>query len=153
MALALIVFGIVKMTGNQGPTPVVKRDTVTTVMVDPQNVAPVMLRKTEPQKTEPPKPTPSPNVHQGGTSNNGQLHTTETSSNGTVNLGYATWKGGIKGGKPHGNGTMTFTRSHSIEGCQEQALPGDYVKGFCENGILTNGALYRDGEKIESFIR
>lgn len=153
VALALIVFGIVKMTGNQGPTPVVKRDTVTTVMVDTQKVAPVLLRKTVPQKTEPPKPTPSPNVHQGGTSNNGQLHTTETSGNGTVNLGYATWKGGIKGGKPHGNGTMTFTRSHSIDGCQEQALPGDYVKGFCENGILTNGALYRDGEKIESFIR
>ena len=152
VALALIVFGIVKLTGNQGPKPVVKKDTVTTVVVDTQKVAPVQPQKPEPIQPEPPKPTPSPN-HQGTTSNNVQQHTTEASSNGTVNLGYATWKGGIKGGKPHGKGTMTFTRSHSIEGCQEQALPGDYVKGFCEDGILTSGALYRDGEKIESFIR
>lgn len=151
--LALIVFGIVKMTGNQGQTPVVKKDTVTTVVVDTQKVAPVQPQKQEPIQPEPPKPTPTPSVNPGTTPNNVQQHTTETSSNGNVNLGYATWKGGIKGGKPHGKGTMTFTRSHSIEGCQEQALPGDYVKGFCENGILTSGALYRDGEKIESFIR
>ena len=93
------------------------------------------------------------NVNPGTTSNNVQQHSTETSSNGTLNLGYATWKGGIKGGKPHGKGTMTFTKSHSIDGCQEQALPGDYIIGYCEDGILTNGALYRDGEKVESFIR
>lgn len=153
VALALIVFGIVKMTGGQKQAPVVKKDTVTTVVVDTQHVSPVEPQKPEPQKPEPPKPTPTPNVNQGTTSNNVQQHTTEASSNGTVNLGYATWKGSIKGGKPHGKGTMTFTRSHSIEGCQEQALPGDYVRGFCEDGILTSGALYRDGEKIESFIR
>ena len=48
---------------------------------------------------------------------------------------------------------MRFTRSHIIEGCQEEALSGDYVNGFCEDGILVSGALYRDGVKIESFIR
>lgn len=36
-------------------------------------------------------------------------------STGTINLGYATWNGGIKGGKPNGNGTMTFTTVHSTE--------------------------------------
>lgn len=153
VALVLIVFGIVKMTGNQGPKPVVKNDTVTTVVVDTQKVAPVEPQKPEPIQPEPPKPTPTSNVNPGTTPNNVQQHTTETSSNGTVNLGYATWKGGIKGGKPHSKGTMTFTRSHSIEGCQEQALPGDYVIGFCENGVLISGALYRDGVKIETFIR
>ena len=63
------------------------------------------------------------------------------------------YQGEMVAGKPHGKGTMTFIKSHSIDGCQEQALPGDYIIGYCEDGILTNGALYRDGEKIESFIR
>lgn len=151
VAVALIAFGIVKMNSNQGPKPVVKKDTVTTVVVDTQKVEPVQPPKPEPPKPEPPKPTP--NVNPGTTSNNVQQHSSETSGYGIVHLGYATWKGGVKSGKPHGKGTMTFTRSHSIDGCQEQALPGDYIIGYCEDGILTNGALYRDGEKIESFIR
>ena len=151
VAVALIAFGIVKMTGNQGPKPVVKKDTVQTVVVDTQKVEPVQPPKPEPPKPEPPKPTP--NVNSGTTSNNVQQHSSETSGYGIVHLGYATWKGGVKSGKPHGKGTMTFTKSHSIDGCQEQALPGDYIIGYCEDGILTNGALYRDGEKVESFIR
>ena len=137
VVVALIILGIVKITGNQGPKPVVKKDTVSTAVVDSQKIDTGIVQppKPEPLKPEPPKPGPTPNMQQ------------------TLQLGYATWKGGVKGGKPHGKGTMTFTRLHSIEGCQEQALPGDYVKGFCEDGILTSGALYRDGEKIESFIR
>ena len=74
-------------------------------------------------------------------------------TNGTVNLGYATWTGGLRAGKPHGNGTMRFRSSHSISGCSTTAQSGDYVVGFCENGVLQSGALYHDGEKVETFVR
>lgn len=81
-----------------------------------------------------PKPTPSP-------------------KSGTVNLGYATWKGELLNGKPHGNGTMKFHASHAVSGCSTTPQAGDYIIGYCENGVIQNGALYRDGEKIETIIR
>lgn len=91
-----------------------------------------------------PKPTPSP-------SPNPQPKTSKTS--GTVNLGYATWTGGLLNGKPHGNGRMKFYSSHAISGCTTTPTSGDYIDGYCENGILLNGALYHNGEKVESFVR
>lgn len=81
-----------------------------------------------------PKPTPSP-------------------KSGTVNLGYATWKGELLNGKPHGNGTMKFHASHAVSGCSTTPQAGDYIIGYCQNGVIQNGALYRDGEKIETIIR
>lgn len=81
-----------------------------------------------------PKPTPSP-------------------KSGTVNLGYATWKGELLNGKPHGNGTMKFHASHAVSGCSTTPQAGDYIIGYCQNGVILNGALYRDGEKIETIIR
>ena len=81
-----------------------------------------------------PKPTPSP-------------------KSGTVNLGYATWTGGLLNGKPHGNGTMKFHASHAVSGCYMTPQAGDYIIGYCENGVVQNGALFRDGKKIDTIIR
>lgn len=81
-----------------------------------------------------PKPTPSP-------------------KSGTVNLGYATWTGGLLNGKPHGNGTMKFHASHAVSGCYMTPQAGDYIIGYCENGVIQNGGLYRDGKKIDTVIR
>lgn len=77
----------------------------------------------------------------------------ETPTSGTVNLGYATWTGGLLNGKPHGNGRMKFRSSHAIGGCSTVPEAGDYIDGYCENGVVQNGALYRNGEKIETIIR
>ena len=77
----------------------------------------------------------------------------EIITSGTVNLGYATWTGGILNGKPHGNGRMKFHSSHAVAGCSTVPLAGDYIDGYCENGVLQNGALYQDGVKVESFVR
>ena len=58
-----------------------------------------------------------------------------TVSHGTVNVGnYATWTGSLKNGKPHGQGTMTFTRDYDLQGHDIKA--GDTVKGECSNGNL-----------------
>ena len=77
----------------------------------------------------------------------------ETPISGTVNLGYATWTGGLLNGKPHGNGRMNFRSSHAIGGCSTVPEAGDYIDGYCENGVVQSGALYRNGEKIETIIR
>lgn len=61
--------------------------------------------------------------------------TTNATSSGTVNVGnYATWTGSLKNGKPHGQGTMKFTRDYDLQGHAIKA--GDTVKGECENGKL-----------------
>ena len=78
---------------------------------------------------------------------------TPSPKSGTVNLGYATWKGELLNGKPHGNGTMKFHASHAVSGCTTTPQAGDYIIGYCQNGVIQNGALYRDGEKIETIIR
>lgn len=88
----------------------------------------------KPTHTPSPKPTPSP-------------------KSGTVNLGYATWTGGLLNGKPHGKGTMKFHSSHAVSGCSITPQAGDYIIGFCENGVILNGGLYRDGQKIDTVIR
>lgn len=77
----------------------------------------------------------------------------ETATSGTVNLGYATWTGGLLNGKPHGNGRMKFRSSHAVGGCSTIPEAGDYIDGYCENGVVQSGALYRNGEKIETIIR
>ncbi len=77
----------------------------------------------------------------------------ETATSGTINLGYATWTGGILNGKPHGNGRMKFHSSHAVAGCSTVPQAGDYIDGYCENGVVQNGGLYRNGEKIETIVR
>ena len=74
-------------------------------------------------------------------------------TSGTINLGYATWTGGLLNGKPHGNGTMKFHASHAVSGCYMTPQAGDYIIGYCENGVIQNGGLYRDGKKIDTVIR
>ena len=77
-----------------------------------------------------------------------------TPTSGTLRLSYGVWKGGIRNGKPHGEGRLTFTREHRVEGCQAVPKAGYYIEGFCENGILSQGYLFDEsGQEIEYFIR
>ena len=48
---------------------------------------------------------------------------------------------------------MTFRSSHAVAGCSTVPQAGDYIDGYCENGVLQNGALFQDGVKVESFVR
>ena len=74
-------------------------------------------------------------------------------TSGTVDLGYATWTGGLLNGKPHGSGVMRFRSSHSVSGCTTTPHAGDYIEGYCENGVLQHGNLYQNGVKVENFVR
>lgn len=91
---------------------------------------------TNPTPTPTPKPDPVPEK-----------------TSGTVSLGYGTWTGGLKNGKPNGQGTIRFTSSHSISGCSSMAESGDYADAYFENGQLMHGKLHKTNGETESFIR
>lgn len=60
---------------------------------------------------------------------------------GTVDLGYATYTGDLKNGKPHGHGTITYHRPHAITGSIE-ASAGDKYEGEFRNGRVSGGLGY-----------
>lgn len=67
---------------------------------------------------------------------------------GTVNLGYATYTGDLKDGKPHGQGTLTFKSSHKIVSSKDYvASPGDRFQGEFRDGMISSigGYWYHDG--------
>lgn len=102
--------------------------------------------KPSPSSDPSPAPSPKPTPSQKTASDS-------SPKSGTVNLGYATWTGGLLNGKPHGKGTMKFNSSHAVSGCSMMPQAGDYIIGYCENGVIQNGGLYRDGKKIDTVIR
>lgn len=73
---------------------------------------------------------------------------------GTLSLGYATWKGGIKNGKPDGKGRMTFKSTHKVDRRSSvEANSGDYFDATYENGSLISGKLYdSDGNLLKTII-
>ena len=127
-------------------TPESIKDTVPTTSLQDAGLQeiPADTLKTDPSPTA--KPPTSPKKQE-------RTQPADRISNGTLHLGYAVWTGGIKNGKPNGEGSMRFTRTYTVEGCQEEVCPGDYIQGYCEDGILTRGRLYRNGELIETFIQ
>ena len=169
VAVAIVIGGAVyglrgcKTAPSENPADtdtMVISDTIVedTTGVDPAIKGDTTPKPPTPQPTPTPKPSPAPKPSPSPSPTpkpqpSPKPTPTPSPTQGTVNLGYATWTGGLRNGKPHGSGTMRFHSSHSISGCSTQAQPGDYVKGYCENGVLQNGALYHDGVKVETFVR
>lgn len=70
---------------------------------------------------------------------------------GTLDLGYATYEGDSKNGKPEGNGTMTFKKKYVIPGSKSdiEAQPGEYAIGRWHNGQVNVVTLYqKDGNQV-----
>lgn len=68
---------------------------------------------------------------------------------GTVNLGYGKYTGDLKNGKPHGHGTITYTKSHKIVASKDfVASPGDRFEGDFRDGRVSGGMgyWYHDGD-------
>ena len=76
---------------------------------------------------------------------------TPSSTSGTVRLGYGTWTGGYKNGQPHGQGTLTYSTSRTIDSRDPKgrvAQPGEYIIGEWDNGHLVQGRWFKkDGTK------
>jgi len=72
-----------------------------------------------------------------------------TSSSKGINLGYGYYKGETRNGKPHGHGTITYTRSHRIVASKDfVASPGDKFEGDFRDGMVSGGIgyWYHDGD-------
>jgi len=72
--------------------------------------------------------------------------------NGTLDLGYAKWNGEYIGGKPDGEGTMTFIANHRIDTRdpnRRMAEAGDRVVGTYSNGHLVDGRWYKSDGSTE----
>lgn len=68
---------------------------------------------------------------------------------GSVNLGYGKYVGDLKDGKPHGHGTITYTKSHQIVSSKDfVANPGDKFEGEFRDGRISGGIgyWYHDGD-------
>ena len=68
---------------------------------------------------------------------------------GSVNLGYGKYVGDLKDGKPHGHGTITYTKSHQIVSSKDfLANPGDKFEGEFRDGRISGGIgyWYHDGD-------
>lgn len=78
-----------------------------------------------------------------------------TARQGTLSLGYATWEGAIKSGKPDGRGTMRFSSSHRIDSRDPKgriAEAGDKVEGSYVNGHLSFGKWYKSDGTTETIM-
>lgn len=72
-------------------------------------------------------------------------------TNGRLSLPYGTYNGQIRNGKPHGEGTITFTSSRDYYGCQVE--PGYTISGTFSNGQLEGGNVYdNNGTKIQYLV-
>ena len=75
---------------------------------------------------------------------------------GTKNMGYATYKGVLVSGKPHGvNGRMVYKTSHLIDSRDPKARyaePGDYVIGEYYDGHLVQGIWYDANNQVKGSI-
>ena len=62
-----------------------------------------------------------------------------------LDLGFATYQGDIKNGKPEGNGTMTFKSRHIIPGSKGDVVaePGEYAVGTWRNGEVNLVTLHQ----------
>lgn len=91
------------------------------------------------EKIEEPKPKPEPKPEPKP----------QNPNYGTVNLGYGTYTGDLKNGKPHGHGRIKYTREQQIVSSKDfVAKPGDEFEGdFREGKISSMGYWYHDGQQ------
>lgn len=80
--------------------------------------------------------------------------TTSNSTNSTLHLSYGTYTGATKGGYPHGQGRLTYSKSRQINKNDVKgrtANAGDYVIGEFYNGYVVYGKHYDSaGNLLES---
>ncbi len=91
---------------------------------------------------------------ESGHASTSQNTSPSVSKSGTLSLGYGTWTGGIRNGKPDGSGTIVFHSAHRVDkSTSYQASPGDYFKALYDNGSLVSGKLYdSEGNLLKTII-
>lgn len=107
-----------RSTENLGYPAVSETDSVIPVVADPKPEA--LPTEEKPEKTS-----------------------IQQANRGTINLGYGSYTGDLKNGKPHGHGTITYTATHQIVSSKDfVANPGDKFEGEFRNGNIEGGIGY-----------
>lgn len=118
------------------------RDTCIYTVLPKSNGGTILVPEPEPITPEAgdSKKTPNPST------------TSTTLEEGYWDLGYATYQGTMKNGKPHGNhNTMDFKERHLVPGTSTvYAEAGEKVIGNFRNGKLNDGTLHRKSGNIVS---
>ena len=73
----------------------------------------------------------------------------------THDLGYATWEGELKDGRPDGEGTLTYKQSYAIDspdGVTRTADPDDYITATFSDGKLVSGTWYSASSVVKGVI-
>lgn len=78
----------------------------------------------------------------------------DASTMGRIDLGYATYSGALKNGKPNGHGTLTFKRSHAVDSNDDShiAESGDCIEGNFSEGHLTDGKWKKQSGEVETLV-
>lgn len=145
---------ITYLTSTQKPNDDMGEQTA--VQTDSTLTAPDTIVTTpEPVKEKPEETKPAKEPSGGNTTTTTEKPKKKPQAS-TLNLGYGTWRGDIRSGKPHGSGTLTFTKSHKVadNGYEETiASPGDYLEAEYDSGYLVEGYLYdSNGNLLETVI-
>ena len=119
------------LNAGEEPKPVVE---------EPKTVAspaPVNTAVVAPENPKPEVPAPKPKASQAD------------SKRGTVDLGYGSYTGELKNGKPHGYGTITYKQEHKIVSSKDfVAQPGDTFEGEFRDGRISGlGYWKHDGNQ------
>lgn len=125
--------------------PVIQTDSVSSKSAQADTVALDTVSKPVPQEAEKKEPAND----QKTVKNKEEKASKPANPNyGTVNLGYGTYTGDLKNGKPHGFGKIKYTSQHQIVSSKDyMAFPGDVFEGEFRDGRISGsfGYWYHDG--------
>ncbi|MCM1140795.1 MAG: serine/threonine protein kinase [Muribaculum sp.] len=151
-AIAITCFFCFKPSPNPIPIPepVPIPDTIPTPEPTPTPIPPQPTPEPGPTPTPEPAPDPTPQPDPTPT----PAPPKQVVTTGTLDLGYATWQGGIKNGKPDGKGRLTFRSTHVVDRHSSvEANAGDYFDATYDNGSLISGKLYdSNGNLLKTII-
>ena len=130
-----VVAVIIMMSMDKAPVmePVEVKQTETETTTDDMSEVPVSEEMSEVPDSKPKEPE----------------STTQLNAKGTVDLGYGSYTGDLKNGKPHGYGTITYKQSRKIVSSKDfVANPGDTFEGEFRDGKISGlGYWDHDGNK------
>lgn len=153
IAIAVIIFILANLSNKETEievnTPQVTEQPVDSTAVDSSKINQDSIAVDTPAV----KVTPTPDNGKTDTGKDAKTGGTEvekpkpvtnsSATHGTVNLGYGSYTGDLKNGKPHGYGKITYTQRHKIASSQSYvAEPGDTFEGDFRDGIPSGGTGY-----------
>ena len=143
IAVIIVILCLMRRTPSEqpqsGPTPT---DTISEPKQEPIDSTEVSIGKPQTTKED---------ESQKVKDSNSNTSVPVTPKSTTNKLSYGTWKGSMKNGKPHGQGTMTYSIEKLIDARDSKgrvAQPNEYIIGEWDNGNLVQGRWFKnDGSK------